>query len=139
MRTLCLSVVLGVVCVAVHAQERDISEVSKDDRREHFRTAIVLGIELLEKKEIKKFLVTFVSPDDMKKIEKEVGLDKVAKQFAEGKADILLEVLKAIKDVKPVLEKNDTRAVFKLPREIRGAPRDTLNMKKVDKFWYIEN
>jgi len=124
--------VLFSVCFQLCAED------AKAEAREKLDTAIAEGIRLLEAKSHEAFLRAFVAPADFKKITDKQPLADFATKFAEKKAAQLLDTLKAIKDAKPKLEENDTRATFDLPKELGGS-KETITFVKIDKYWYIQN
>jgi hypothetical protein len=107
------------------------------EKREQLETAIPEGIRLLEAKEYELFLQSFVSPDELKDVTGGTSLAEFAKKFGERKAPRLLEVLKEIKDVKPVLDEAKAEATFAFKKEIGG--KKSITFQKVDKYWYIKN
>ena len=72
-------------------------------------------------------------PDDFKKITANVKLEDFAKQFGEDKAADALKALKSLKDKKPEMSADGTKATFK-PDDPQGRP---MVWMKVDKYWYI--
>ena len=102
---------------------------------EALETAISEGIRLLEAKEYKVFLASFVSPADLKTNTKEMSLEEFAKWFGVRKAPRLLEVLKEINYAKPTLDDTGTRATFALKEEIGGVK--SITFVKVEKYWYL--
>lgn len=110
---------------------------SQADRREKLETAVPEGIRLLEAKDYVAFLKNFASPEDLKKFTEKTPLDEFAKEFGLEKAPRLLEVLKSIRDVKPTLELDGTKATYALKEPIGG--KKVIIWVKIGKYWYIHN
>lgn len=110
---------------------------AKPDPREKLDTAIPEAIRLLEAKEHLKFIKTFVSPDELKKITEKGSIEDLAKSFGEKKADRLLKILGAIKDAKPTLSDDGKTATF----DLKALPdsKGSISFLKVEKYWYIKN
>jgi hypothetical protein len=100
-------------------------------------TAIPNGIKLLEAKDYKSFLKAFVPPDVHAKMTAEKGEDAFVARFADGKAEKLLSVLKAIKDKKPTMTDQGKVAVYDLAEEIAG--KKTIQFIQIGNAWYIKN
>jgi hypothetical protein len=107
------------------------------DPREKLETAVPEGIRLLEAKDYSTFLKNFVPPDDLKKYTENSSFDEFAKQFGETKAPRLLQVMKAIKEVKPTVDPSGMKATYELQEPIAG--KKTITWLKIDKHWYIKN
>jgi hypothetical protein len=107
------------------------------DPLETLETAIPEGIRLLEAKEYKVFVESFVIPSELKKIAAGTSLEEFAKTFGERKATRLLEVLQEIKDADPTLDETGTKATFALKEEEVG--KESITFIKVEKRWYIQN
>lgn len=105
--------------------------------REKLETAIPEGIRMLEAKEYVPFLKAFIAPDQLKMILEQSTIEQFAEKFSERKAAGLLKVMKAIKDLKPVMDKNDTQATYEI--SIEGVSKKNITFNKIDKFWYIAN
>lgn len=112
-----------------------LAEDAKPDPQAKLETAVPEAIRLIEAKEYAKFLKNYVAPEDFKKITAEKPLDEFAKFFGERKAEPLLKVLKAAKDVKPTLDADGKKATFKVKDPIDG--RESISFQKIDKRWYI--
>lgn len=100
-------------------------------------TAVSNGIKLLEAKDYKTFLKTYVPPEVYPKLIAEKGEDAFVARFADGKAEKLLAVLKAIKDVKPAMKDDGKTAVYDLAEEIAG--KKTIQFVQIGDAWYIRN
>lgn len=127
-----IGVLLGLLAWAAFA-EAD----KKPDPQAKLETAVPEAIRLLEAKEYASFLKAFVPPEDLKRITEKAPLEEFAKNFAEKKAARLLEMLKAIQDVKPELNEEGSEATFEAKEEIGGKKK--LGFLKIDKRWYIKN
>lgn len=124
--------VLLIVAPGLGAEEK-----KKADPREKLETAIPHAISMLTKKKYLPFLKQFVPPDDLKKIQQRISLEDLAKSFGERKAELLLQMLRAVKDQKPVYNEKKNQATFKIDKKINR--RDSITFKKVGTFWYIKN
>jgi len=133
-----LSVMASAVCLLF---VNLASAETKPDPREKIETLIPYGIKLLEAKEYAKFLQEFVPPDDFKRITKDLPLENFAKDFGASNAQVLLAVLKGIKDEKPKLDADGKVATFELSEKVKEAAggKPTIKFTKVEKFWYINN
>ena len=109
----------------------------KPDPRENLNTAIPEAIRLLEAKEYKAFLKSFMTPDDFKKLTATESLEKYAKAWGERKGLILLKFCKVIKDAKPTLDDTGTKATFTIKEAIAG--KKSITFVKVEKHWCIRN
>jgi hypothetical protein len=109
------------------------------DPREKLDTAIPEAIRLLEKKQYKEFLKTFLAPDDLKEATKEVTLDRLAEQFGKKKAAALLKALKQIKGTKPVKEKDENVVTYRLKDKTEDLAKDSITFVKVGEYWYLRN
>ncbi len=77
-------------------------------------SSIAIAIRMLEEKDYREFLEEFVAPDDRAHFEADGGLEKILPEFADDKADKLLQILKKTQGRTPRREEN--RAVFDSPR-----------------------
>lgn len=109
----------------------------KADSREKLETAIPDAIKMLKEKKYAAFLNKFAKPDDLEKILKRVTIDEFAKKFGEGKAENLLAMLNAVKNVKPSYNEDKTMATYQIEKKISN--RDKITFQKVEKYWYIKN
>jgi hypothetical protein len=111
------------------------------DPREQVATAVAHGVRLLEAKEYARFLQEFVSPLEIKKLlgsEPGAAIDpKVAANFAEDKAEKLLQGLRDAQKATPAFEDDGRTAIYPLRTPIGG--RATMVFTKVGKYWYIRN
>ena len=120
---------LGLIVALVAS----VARADEADPREKLDTAIPEAIRLLEAKDYATLLKEFVLPDDFKKITANVKLEDFAKQFGEDKAADALKALKSLKDKKPEMSADGTKATFKLD-DPQSKP---MVWMKVDKYWYI--
>jgi hypothetical protein len=131
MQLIVMSVIAPFVVMPIFADD------VKPDPRENLNTAIPEAIRLLEAKEYKVFLKSFVIPEDFKRITATKSLEEFAKVFGERNGLKLLKVCKVIKDVKPTLDDTGTKATFAINQEIAG--KKSITFVKVEKHWYIRN
>ena len=131
MQLIVMSVIAPFVVLPVFADD------VKPDPRENLNTAIPEAIRLLEAKEYKAFLKSFVIPDDFKRITATKSLEEFAKAFGERKGLKLLKVCKVIKDAKPTLDDTGTKATFAIKEVLAG--KKSITFVKVKKHWYIQN
>jgi hypothetical protein len=131
MRAVVLTGLLFALAVRADARPDDPEPPSS------VRAAVGEGIRLLEKKEYRRFLEKFVSPDDMQKILRRLTIEQFADEFGRGKAADMLEVLKHVRNKKPTLDKDGKKATFQI--EIKGAPRDQIRFIKIGRRWCIQN
>lgn len=113
------------------------SEDSKANPQAKLDTAIKKGIELLESKKHKEFVMLFAPREALKKVQDDNKLDEMVEFFGKEKASSLLEVLKAIKDKKPKLENDGAKAVFDL--EPGRYAKDKVSFSRTKGLWYIDN
>lgn len=128
---------LGTLACALLLVVGAVVAEDKPDPREQLATAITEGIRLLEAKDYERFLQDFVPPEDFKRITQKRPLVEFAAGFGQEKATQLLEVLKEIKDAKPMLDEAGNKATFAINEEIAG--KKTVTFRKVEKYWYIQN
>jgi len=100
-------------------------------------SAVANGIKLLEAKDYKTFLKTYVPPEVYPKIIADKGEDAFVAMFAGDKATKLLAVLKSIKDAKPTMKDDGKTAVYDLAEEI--ADKKNIQFVQVNGAWYIRN
>lgn len=105
--------------------------------REDVHTAVVDAIRLLEARKYDTFLKHYVKPEDFKRITDRTPLPEFAKRFGEKKAKPMLDVLKSIKSKEPLYTKEHTVATFAV--DIPGAPRNTIEFERVEKYWFVRN
>jgi hypothetical protein len=136
MKTRFVATWLAVTLIAGIAQAADDT---KSDPREKIETAVPEAIRLLEKKEHQTFLKQFIPPQTLEKLAKnpDFTLEKFAERFADKKADRLLEVLKQIEKVDPILEDDGKTAAFALAKPVGS--KKSIKFKKIGKYWYIGN
>jgi len=113
------------------------SAMSQADPREEPGTAIAEGIRLLEGKDYKTFVQHYTPPEAFNVLVSTGKVDDFAKSFGEEASATMLQVLKAVKDMKPVLSPDGKTATFKLKEPIAGS--DSFSLVKIDKFWYLSN
>jgi hypothetical protein len=107
---------------------------AKPDPREELQTAIAEGIRLLEAREYKTFVTTFVPAEELKK---RGDIDAFVEKFSGPRAAQLLAALKEIQTAKPVMDDSGTRATFGL-QAAEGRP-NSLRFEKIGRYWYIAN
>lgn len=95
-------------------------------------------IRLLEAKEYVPVLKAVVPPETLKKLTEKQSLEKFAEEFGKDKAATLLAALKAVKDVKPKMSEDGSKAEFGVP-DGAGEEKRGVIFKRVDKNWYIQN
>ena len=105
--------------------------------RENVISAITDAIFLLENKEYQAFIEKYAAPEDLEKILNKKSIDELVKDFAEGKAEKVLNVLKLASKLEPKYDKSGNKATFS-KNEVGGMSKDMV-FKKVEKFWYIAN
>lgn len=131
-----LRAILGIMLVIGTSSAWADKAPTKDDpnaKREKVETAVAEMARMLEAKEYKKAVETFMTPDELKKVP---DLDKLIEGFSGEKAEKLLQVLKSLKDAKPVMSDDDKKATYELKEEIAG--KKEIVFVKVDKYWYIK-
>jgi hypothetical protein len=134
-----VGVVVLVLAASVSLAEDKVEPKRKGDVREQLDTLIPEATRLLEKKEYKKVLELLVPPELMAKLTEKSNLDDFAKEFGQEKAGQLLAMLKAIKGVKPEMDKEGKRATYQLKEKVKDVPRDKIIFVKIDKYWYVQN
>ena len=129
------TLIIGLALTAILGAQQPTATPAADPR-ERLETAIEEGIRLLDKKEYATFLSMFVAPDMLAR--RRDTLEEFAAEFAGGKADRLLAVLKQIRTAKPTMNPESTQAIYELtPAPERGP--SSLRWNKIGKFWYIAN
>ncbi|HJZ93970.1 MAG TPA: hypothetical protein VKE40_24055 [Gemmataceae bacterium] len=114
--------------------------VLADDKKDPRRTpegALAEARRLLEAKEYEQFLRAFLPPDEAAV---ELATPEKAKTFlkkwvAEMAEEVLLD-LQAVKEVRPVVEADGTRARFE--GKGKGGEKVTVRFKKAGDFWYLQ-
>jgi hypothetical protein len=134
---ICPAALLLLFTAAALPAASPAAEKASANPREDARTAVADAIRLLEAKDYETFLKHYVKPDDFKKITERLPLPEFAKRFGEKKAKPMLDVLKSIKTKEPLYTKDRTLATFAV--DVPGAPRNTIEFEKIDKYWYIHN
>lgn len=114
-----------------------VAAESPAERYKSLETAIPEGIRLLEAKEYATFLKNFVPPEHFQRITNSVSLDEFARKFGEDRAEVMLAVLKAIREEKPTLDDGGTRATYTLKEPVNR--KGSIVWEKVDDHWYIRN
>ena len=105
--------------------------------RQSLEKAVPYAISLLEAKNYKTFLETFMPPEELKEATSEMTIDEMARGFARrSKGADMLKALKMIKGMKPTLEEKGTVAIFQLPGDgVKG--NKEFKFVRVGKNWYI--
>lgn len=131
-------VLVCVLSLSALAPDAKVPEIeSRPELRERLETAVPEAIRLLEAKQYVTFLRLFAHPDELKQFTDGQPLDQFAANFGEKKSAVVLKVLKAIKDLKPTLEADGSKAVYTLNEAV---DRNTsMIWVKVDKYWYMQN
>ena len=109
-----------------------------DDVRQNLDKLVPEAIRLLEAKEYVTVLEILMLPEDFKNITENLPVAEFAAKFGEQKAAKLLAVLKAAKDLKPILSEDGNIATFELP-ENPEFPRKALVFERIDGRWFIKN
>jgi hypothetical protein len=107
---------------------------ARPDPREQLTTAIAEGIRLLEAKEYKAFVMTFVPAEELKK---RGDIDAFVEKFAGPRASQLLAALKEIQTATPVMDESGTKATFAL--QAAGGRPNSLRFERIGGYWYIAN
>jgi hypothetical protein len=107
-----------------------------DETRKDLDKLVPEAVRLLETKEYATVLETLIPPDEFKKITAQMPLAEFASKFAERNAASLLSALKALKDKKPKLSDDGSKATFDLP-EATGIPRKDMVFSKIEGRWYL--
>lgn len=113
--------------------------VTVDDKaREDVKKMPLEMARVLEAKQYKLCIETFLDPDAVRKATADGNIDELAKGFAEA-APGIIKLLKATKGVEPKLHGVD-KAEFEL--KALADPRDgtpVVLLKKVGKYWYFSD
>jgi hypothetical protein len=88
---------------------------------------------MLERQQYRAFLEEFVAPEDRPRFDREGGLDKIAVEFAKGKAQRLLAMLRAVQHKAP--RREDNRAIYEGDED---SPKDLVWVLE-NGAWYIKN
>jgi hypothetical protein len=97
------------------------------------RRRIDTAIAMLTAREHRAFLEAFVEPEYLA----HKSVDAIIEDFAEDKADLLLSVLKEIKNKTPKYTENGTVATYKIRK--RRDTHPAINFILVDGVWYLRN
>lgn len=131
-----IGVIMKCAAIAFVATAMGAAE-SPPERYKSLETAIPEGIRLLEAKEYATFLKNFVEPEHFKLLTQSVPLEKFAQKFGEGKAELMLEVLRSIRGTNPTMDASGTLATYTLKEPPKVRP--TIVWVKVEDRWYIRN
>ena len=110
------------------------SACSKSDPMQDVNKTINESINLLENGDAKTFVNKYIHPRDLDRIYKQLSQQKFMKQFKGGGFRKILDALKIIKNVKPVLSHNNKVATYRFQNRYNN-PRSLLLIKH-NKHWY---
>ncbi len=109
----------------------------KQNPRSSLETALPDMIKMMETKNYTTFFNTYVYPDDLEQMTQKKSLEELIKNFVEnGKAENLLNALKAAQKLSPFYNETKDEAIYK--KELTGLKKDLI-LKKLNGFWYIAN
>jgi len=109
--------------------------VAVDDRKTMLKNLIEAGVLLLEGKAYRQFIQAFVDEEDRRKFEQAFGKNGQIdySEWGQQKGDAMLDVLRTIRDMEPVLMAN--RACY-VSDDI---PRGKMSFIFTKGGWFIEN
>ena len=107
-----------------------------DDVRGNLDKLVPEAVRLLEAKEYATVLDTLMPPDEFKKITAQMPLAEFAAKFGENNASHLLAALKTLKDKKPKISEDGSKATFDLT-EIPGVGKKDMVFSKIEGRWYL--
>ena len=107
-----------------------------DDVRGNLDKLVPEAVRLIEAKDFATVLDTLMPPDEFKKITAQMPLAEFAAKFGERNAASLLSALKSLKDKKPKVSEDGSKATFDLT-EIPGVPRKDMVFSKIEGRWYL--
>jgi len=110
---------------------------AKPDPRTKLETAIPYAIQLLEAGNHETFIRQFMPPDKFAKHTAQTPLNEIVAQFGQQKAPRLLVVLNVIKDLKPTMDDQGTKAAYELKEPANG--KKSVIFVKIGDYWYIAN
>ncbi len=109
----------------------------KQNPRSTIETALPDMIKMMETENYTTFFNTYVYPDDLEQMTQKKSLEELIKYFVEnGKAENLLNALKAAQKLSPFYNETKDEAIYK--KEPTGLKKDLI-LKKLNGFWYIAN
>ena len=133
-----LMILLFLFCFStlLYAEEKAPEKAKEETPNYQTISATIEGaIKAIEAKDTEKFFSEYVSPKDIKTLkEKEGAYEKATSGFmASEKAGALLLVLKKLKDITPVYNKEKDVLVFKEDK------MSALTFSRENGKWYIKN
>lgn len=137
---ICISIVWTSAvysAIAVDTQAASTAAVKIDDKaREDVKKMPLEMARVLEAKQYKLCIETFIDPDAVKKATEAGNIEDLAKGFAEA-APGMIKLLKATKGMEPKMHGVD-KAEFEL-KELADRQEGTpvVLLKKVGKYWYF--
>jgi hypothetical protein len=114
-----------------------VAFADESDPRASLESAIADGIKLLAAKDFETFITRYAAPDELREMKAADEFEEVVQRFAGGKSELLLIVLKEIKDKEPKLTRKERLATF--PIEYKKSPRETIEFEKIEGLWYLAN
>ncbi len=109
----------------------------KTDQLAALRGLLDSGIVMLQNQEYVAFLERFVNPDQRAEVLEDRTMAEQAERFKGERADVLLNVLKQIRNKKPRMDTRANTATYKLAG--KDMPRKTITFKLFDGVWYLVN
>lgn len=109
-----------------------------DEIRGNLDKLVPEAIRLIEAKEYVLLIETLATPDDIKNINSNGGVAKVAEEFGKENAPELLAVLKSLKDKKPKLSEDGNTATYSL-EDIPDVHKKEIVFTKIEGRWYIKD
>jgi len=131
------SIVLLVTALTLLSQTQGNAEDKKPDPREKLQATIDYGIRLIEKKKYRELIEDFCHPDDLKDLRRVEKINDVVVSLQGKKGQVLLIVLKDIKDKEPRYNSEKTKATF--PVDVEGTSQEQIVFEKSEKHWYLRN
>ena len=107
-----------------------------DDIRGNLDKLVPEAVRLLEAKDFATVLETLMPPDEFKKITAQMPLAEFAAKFGENNAAHLLAALKSLKDKKPKISEDGSKATFDLT-EIPGVGKKDMVFTKIEGRWFL--
>lgn len=109
-----------------------------DEIRGNLDKLIPEAIRLIEAKEYVTLIETLATPEDIKNMNTEGGVAKVAEEFGKERAAELLAALKSLKDKKPKISEDGNTVTYSL-NDVTDAHEGEIVFTKIEGRWYIKD
>ena len=116
------------------------SEPTPKDPRVELDTTITEAIRLLEAEDFETFVKKFAPPDELKKKDDQ-AIQNMVKRIEDApleEAEMVVDLFRKIKKLKPRYEKSQTIAIFQSDPIGSGIGDQGLRFRKVKNLWYMD-